>query len=467
MSNLTNVSVGLNSTASFRTSPGDIRDNWTGSSDYNHSINDQEDDFLASSLTAKVLQVCWLVPSLVLILGLNAIFIIAVARSPSLQKPRFLLPVNLAILDILLALVCIPNSIQNIVSESATDSAFLCLTQCVVYQGTAACTISTLLLMAWDRYQAICNPFHYQEVDGIRWTWTRVLAAWVWSISLSTVSVIFTPIAGIDISHIQKTNLFCTVVDIGADGQSSVAKALQDISGVLIVVSIAFILFSYFKVYREIQRQNAGEDGGVPVGGPPGNPQGPGGNNHRPRRTISIHLAIFMIFITAVCTNGLIRHMIALGQKTTISSVLKRVVQLVYLTVPCFSNPMIYGFRGEEVRVAVGRFFRRRERTNSTTLVRRHRDTNQDTTQHIQQVPQLVDASEESDVPTLQDATRLSRKPTESKTYDNPSDSDDERGNTKTVVVEAMIEKRVPSNPDRNEEDFCVELPGYVSSPEP
>ncbi|CAH1254399.1 OR4E2 [Branchiostoma lanceolatum] len=313
MANLTNVSVGLNSTAFFRTSPGDVRDNWTGSPDYNYSINDQGDDFLASSLTAKVLQVCWLVPSLVLILGLNAIFIIAVARSPSLQKPRFLLPVNLAILDILLALVCIPNSIQNIVSESATDSAFLCLTQCVVYHGTAVCTITTLLLMAWDRYQAICNPFHYEEADGIRWTWIR----------------------------------------------------------------------------------------------------------------------------------------------------------LVYLTVPCFSNPMIYGFRSEELWVAVGRLFRRRERTNSTTLVRRHRDINQDRTQHMQQVPQLEDASEESDAPTPQYATRLSRKPTEAKTLDNSTDSDDERENTKTVVVEAVIEKRVPSKPDRNEEDICVELPGYVSSPEP
>ncbi|CAH1254107.1 Hypp1312 [Branchiostoma lanceolatum] len=245
-------------------------DNWTGSPGYNHSINDQEDDFLASSMAAKVLLVCWLVPSLVLILGLNVIFILAVARSPSLQKPRFLLPGNLAILDILLALVFIPNSINNIV-----------------------------------------------------------------------------------------------------------------------------------------------------------------------------------------------------GQKTVTTSVLNRLAQLVYLTVPCFSNPMIYGFRGEEVRAAIRTLLRRRGRTNNTDLVRGHRVTNQDTTRHLQ--TQLEAVSPESDVPAPQGQTRLSQRPTEPETpLEIPSDSDDDEQIAKTVVVKAIIEKRDPfklqdSNEDHDSID--IELPGYVSSP--
>ncbi|XP_078663537.1 olfactory receptor 6J1-like [Branchiostoma floridae x Branchiostoma belcheri] len=171
MANLANVSVGgRNSTRAFFTTPDGMDNRTVRPSDYKLSIHDHMDDLLSSSLTAKLLQVSWLAPSLVLILGLNVIFIIAVARSPSLRKPRFLLPVNLAVLDILLALVVIPSSINNIVSESATDSVFFCLTQCSVYFGAAVCTASNLLVMAWDRYRAICCPYHYQEEDGIRWT---------------------------------------------------------------------------------------------------------------------------------------------------------------------------------------------------------------------------------------------------------------------------------------------------------
>ncbi|XP_066275204.1 olfactory receptor 7G1-like [Branchiostoma lanceolatum] len=335
-------------------------------SDYNRSINYQDDDFLASSLTAKILQVCWLVPSLVLILGLNVIFIIAVTRSPSLWKPRFLLPVYLAVLDILLALVFMPSSINNIASESAIDSVFFCLTQCSVYFGIVICTASTLLVMAWDRYRAICSPFYYQEEDGIHWTRFRVLAAWVWSIILSAVSVIFTPIAGIDTAHIQRSNLFCTFVDVDVIWRSRVVETFQATGVTFIIVSAVFIPLSYFKVYREILRHGTGEDEGVPVSGPPGNPQGGG---DRPRRTISIHPAIFIIFLTAVFTNAI---MALLAQKTATASVLKRVAQLVYLTVPCFSNPVIYGFRSEELRVAVRRLFGRREPTDSTTFVMRH-----------------------------------------------------------------------------------------------
>ncbi|XP_066271760.1 olfactory receptor 7G1-like [Branchiostoma lanceolatum] len=455
MANLTNVSVGRNSTAFFRTTSHDM-DNWTGTPDYNHSINDQEDDFLASSLTAKVLQVCWLVPSLVLILGLNVIFILAVARSPSLQKPRFLLPVNLAILYILLALVFIPNSINNIVGESASDSAFLCLTQCGVYFGTASCTVATLFVMAWDRYRAICDPFHYLEEDGTRWTGFRVLAAWVYGTTISVLSVIFTPIDGIDFAYIQNSNLYCTFTEIGADRQSRVVQILQYTAGMVLIGSAAFIFISYFKIYREIMRQNTVEDGGLP-----GNPQG-GGNHHRPWRTISIHLFIFVIFATTVCTNAIFRYITTTGQKTVTTSVLNRLAQLVYLTVPCFSNPMIYGFRGEEVRAAIRTLLRRRGRTNSTDLARGHRVTNQDTTR-------LEHVSPESDVPAPQGQTRLSQRPAEPETpLEISSDSDDDEQIAKTVVVKAIIGKRNPfklQGSDKDHDSIDIELPGYVSSP--
>ncbi|KAI8491375.1 acetylcholinesterase [Branchiostoma belcheri] len=157
MAILTNVSVEQNSTAFVRTTPQGVN-NWTWSPGDNHSVNDH--DFLSSSLTAKILQVSWLVPSLVLI--------------------------YLAVLDILLALVFIPNSINKVVSENVSDSAFLCLTQCGVYYGTAVCTIATLFVMAWDRYRAICKPLHYREEDGIRWTWVRILAAWIYGTTVST-----------------------------------------------------------------------------------------------------------------------------------------------------------------------------------------------------------------------------------------------------------------------------------------
>ncbi|XP_078578501.1 olfactory receptor 10A4-like [Branchiostoma floridae x Branchiostoma japonicum] len=333
MATLTNVSVGAqNSTAALLITRHHM-DNWTViSSDHNHSINYEENDFLASSLEAKIFQVCWLVPSLVLILGLNVIFIITVLRSPSLWKPRFLLPVNLAILDILLSLAFIPSSVHNIVSESAIDSVFFCLTQCSVFFGIAICTASTLLVMAWDRHRAVCDPFHYQEEDGIRWTGVRVVASWVWSISLSAMSAIFTPTDGIDTAHIQRSNLFCTFVDTGVIWLSLIVEIFQAIGVAFIVLTALLIPLSYFKVYREILRQNTGEYG-LPVGGAGGNPQG-----DRPRRTISIHLAIFIIFLTTVFTNAI---MAIFGQETAAARVLKRAAQLVYLTVPCFTNPTV------------------------------------------------------------------------------------------------------------------------------
>eukprot|EP00058_Branchiostoma_floridae_P006675 XP_002592163.1 hypothetical protein BRAFLDRAFT_88114 [Branchiostoma floridae] len=432
-------------------------DNWTWPSDldYNHSINDH--DILSSSLTAKILQVCWLVPSLVLILGLNAIFIVAVVRSPSLWKPRFLLPVNLGVLDILLALVFIPSSLHNIVSESAIDSAFLCLTQCGVYFGTAECTMATLLVMAWDRYRAICDPFHYHDEDGIRWTGIRILAAWVFATATSVLCVVCTPITGLDIGYIQSSNLHCTFGDINATQHSSVVRTIQFTLGSFLLVSVALISFSYCQIYRETRRLNPGGHGGGLQGG---------GDSHRPWRTISIHLAILVIFSATGLLNGVIHAVMASGQQTAVLSVLKRVIQLVYMTVPSFTNPIIYGFRSEEIRAAVRRLFRRQERTNVTALVRRHRGANQDTTGHLRTVSQLEEVALRSDSPPARKA-KMSRRPAEPDTPpDFPSDSDSDEHIAKTVVMKAIIEERTTSKQDTGDEDN-MELPGYVSSPRP
>ncbi|KAI8492515.1 hypothetical protein Bbelb_295560 [Branchiostoma belcheri] len=456
MAILTNVSVEQNSTAFVRTTPHGMN-NWTWSPGDNHSVNNH--DFLSSSLTAKILQVSWLVPSLVLILGLNVIFTIAVARSPSLWKPRFLLPVSLAVLDVLLALVFIPNSINNVVSENVTDSAVLCLTQCGVYYGTAVCTIATLFVMAWDRYRAICKPLHYREEDGIRWTWVRILAAWIYGTTVSVLCVIFTPIDGLDIAHIQNSNLFCTFADLGFN---RVVKIIHLTTLAFFIVSSTYILISYFKIYKEIHRQNAREDGGEPSG----NPQG-GGNNHRPERTISIHLFIFVIFATAVFINGMFKYVTTSGQRPAAVYMLDRLAELVYLTVPCFSNPVVYGFRSDDVRAAVWRLFWRRERTNSAALVRRHRDVSRNTTRHLQAVSPLGDLSEESDVPTPRGPARLSTRPAQTP-LDIPSDSDNDERMDKTVTVKAIIQETTISNRDTQNEVVCtVELPGYVSSLEP
>ncbi|KAI8478517.1 Src y 2 domains-containing protein [Branchiostoma belcheri] len=118
------------------------------------------EDPLQTTLLGRLLQLCWLVPSLVLILGLNCLFLVAILRTKKLWRPRFVLPASLCVLDIIQGSLFIPSSVVNIVMGGNSNPVWFCWTQASYFYIGSVCTLSTLTLMAWDRYQAICNAIH-------------------------------------------------------------------------------------------------------------------------------------------------------------------------------------------------------------------------------------------------------------------------------------------------------------------
>ncbi|KAI8482217.1 Src y 2 domains-containing protein, partial [Branchiostoma belcheri] len=119
-----------------------------------------------TTLLGRLLQLCWLVPSLVLILGLNCLFLVAILRTKKLWRPRFVLPASLCVLDIIQGSLFIPSSVVNIVMGGNSNPVWFCWTQASFSYVGAVCTLSTLTLMAWDRYQAICNAIHVRTISS-------------------------------------------------------------------------------------------------------------------------------------------------------------------------------------------------------------------------------------------------------------------------------------------------------------
>ncbi|KAI8478518.1 Src y 2 domains-containing protein [Branchiostoma belcheri] len=125
------------------------------------------EDPLQTTLLGRLLQLCWLVPSLVLILGLNCLFLVAILRTKKLWRPRFVLPASLCVLDIIQGSLFIPSSVVNIAMGGNSNPVWFCWTQASFSYVGAVCTLSTLTLMAWDRYQAICNAIHNPVIYGL------------------------------------------------------------------------------------------------------------------------------------------------------------------------------------------------------------------------------------------------------------------------------------------------------------
>lgn len=149
-------------------------DNWTLSSDILTlealKVTPQ------SSLPAFVL----LLLVYVFIVVSNVGLVVLTFSSRSLQQPMYLLLCNMSVNDVLGATVIVPHVLRDLLVSSSERYIHyvVCAAQAFCVHLHASVSHTVLMIMAFDRYVAICNPLRYttimthRTVVGLSW------AAW-------------------------------------------------------------------------------------------------------------------------------------------------------------------------------------------------------------------------------------------------------------------------------------------------
>ncbi|XP_003264145.1 olfactory receptor 1L8 [Nomascus leucogenys] len=108
----------------------------------------------------KPLFVLFLIVYLVTITG-NLLIILAIRFNPHLQTPMYFFLSFLSLTDICFTTNVVPKMLMNFLSEKKTISYAGCLTQMYFLYALGNSDSCLLAVMAFDRYVAICDPFHY------------------------------------------------------------------------------------------------------------------------------------------------------------------------------------------------------------------------------------------------------------------------------------------------------------------
>ncbi|XP_075404420.1 olfactory receptor 4A15-like [Tenrec ecaudatus] len=108
----------------------------------------------------------------------NLLIVVTVLMSPTLNAPMYFFLGYLSFMDAVYSTTVTPNMIINLLYEKKTISFQACMAQLFIGHLFGGAEILLLVVMAYDRYVAICKPLHYMTIMNQRVCVLLLLLAW-------------------------------------------------------------------------------------------------------------------------------------------------------------------------------------------------------------------------------------------------------------------------------------------------
>ncbi|XP_063997502.1 olfactory receptor 14A16-like [Pogoniulus pusillus] len=262
----------------------------------------------------------------------NSLIIATIAWDHHLHTPMYFFLMNLSLLDLGSISTTIPKSMVNSLRDTRDISYTGCVLQVFFLVFLLAAEYFLLIIMAYDRYVAICRPLHYETLLGSRACAHLAAAAWASAglyALLHTANTFSLPLCQGNAVH----QFFCEIPQLLKLSCSRTYLRevwLIVVSACLLFGCFVFIVVSYVQIFRAVLRMPS-EQG-----------------RHKAFATCLPHLAVVSLFISTV--------ILAYMKPPSISSKsLDLVLAVLYSVVPPAVNPLIYSLRNQELKAALSK----------------------------------------------------------------------------------------------------------------
>uniref|UniRef100_A0A3B3T5I6 Olfactory receptor n=1 Tax=Paramormyrops kingsleyae TaxID=1676925 RepID=A0A3B3T5I6_9TELE len=273
----------------------------------------------------------------------NCFLVVLFVLQPSLQKPMYIIMVSLALSDIGFCTVALPKVIARYWFDDGTISFHVCLFQRQMLHYFGTLTSLIMLIMALDRYVAICFPLRYPALMTKRAMGFLNGFAWVMALICPGITTIQSSQMYFCGSN-QILHCFCDTVTINrlACGdismQSTVALALASF---VLMVPFSLIMLSYAHIIIAVLRI----------------------------ASMQGRLKAISTCSTQFCVIGTYYIPRLFVYMSTINTDARIGLVLIYSLLPPLGNPLIYCFRTTEIKNILLKLFCRRHTVSQEAKV--------------------------------------------------------------------------------------------------
>ncbi|XP_030009402.1 putative gustatory receptor clone PTE03 [Sphaeramia orbicularis] len=265
----------------------------------------------------------------------NVGLVVLIFGSRNLRQPMYMLFCNLIINDVFGATIIIPHVLRDIfISQSDRHIHYIdCVLQafCVHFYGSTSHTV--LMIMAFDRYVAICNPLRYASIMTNRMVLKLSVAAWGSALVMVAILLGLT----IRLSRCRRIipNLFCDNASLFSLSCESVL--INNIYGLAYTVlllgsSIGSVTLTYLKIAAVCMRSKNKA------------------LNRKALQTCASHLAVYVLLLVSAFIIVVLHRFPQLSNYRKLAAILGEVL------LPAL-NAVIYGLQIKEIRQRITALF--------------------------------------------------------------------------------------------------------------
>uniref|UniRef100_A0A8C2R0A3 Olfactory receptor n=1 Tax=Capra hircus TaxID=9925 RepID=A0A8C2R0A3_CAPHI len=258
---------------------------------------------------------------LLTLFGNSAIILLSILDA-RLHTPMYFFLSNLSSLD--LAFTTIPQMLTNLWGADKTISYGGCVTQLYVFLWLGATECILLVVMAFDRFVAVCRPLHYTSIMNPRLCQLLAAIAWLGGLGNSVVQSTFTlqlPLCG----HRRVDSFLCEVpamIKLACVDTSLNEAVLNSVCTFFTAVPLSVILISYCYIAQAVLKIRSAE------------------GRRKAFNTCLSHLVVVLLFYGSAIYGYLLPG---------------KFISLFYSVVTPMVNPLIYTLRNKEVKGALRR----------------------------------------------------------------------------------------------------------------